>query len=290
MYYNSDDDYRVMRRGNGAPSLDGADEQSDHANDDSDRHSNDDILVPSLTRLGKLIAWYSDACSAPFTVDGAASQLPDAPGLEIDGIGLVPIPVVDDAQAAKLVSVAHEAPFGRGFETLDDPAVRKTWEIDPTKIRFTNPDWAAGIMALTMEIAAKLDHGRMLAEVVIQLPSRHEGGELVVYGHDTDQDVGASPTAITHDFGRTPNGMGEFQSHYVVHYADAEHELKPVTSGYRLALISSLCWPAEQPMLVFPHQIQARIAWQLASLAHAGRVYCYFFDHDDIQLRQHRFQ
>ena len=29
--------------------------------------------------------------------------------------------------------------------------------------------------------------------------------------------------------------------HYTAHYADLEHEIKPVTSGYRLALVYSLC-------------------------------------------------
>ena len=33
-----------------------------------------------------------------------------------------------------------------------------------------------------------------------------------------------------------------FLSHFVAHYADIEHEILEVKSGYRLALIYSLCW------------------------------------------------
>ena len=29
--------------------------------------------------------------------------------------------------------------------------------------------------------------------------------------------------------------------HFTAHYADLEHEIKPVTSGYRLAFVYSLC-------------------------------------------------
>ncbi|KNE63848.1 hypothetical protein AMAG_19077 [Allomyces macrogynus ATCC 38327] len=84
-------------------------------------------------------------------------------------------------------------------------------------------------------------HDRMFATVVLQLPSVHEGGELFVYS-DTSSDVAES---ITYDFRRS-NGMAPFAVHYAVHYADAEHELNPVTSGYRLALVYSLCWPEHQ--------------------------------------------
>ncbi|KAJ3348186.1 hypothetical protein GGF32_006357 [Allomyces javanicus] len=339
-YYDQDEGEDEEWESNGEPSTageEGEEEESDHGaydsdgipiDDDDDEERGDNqghqsggshgdagqgagaarrlLPVPSLGRLGALIANSAEANAAPFTFGGLAQQLPTAPGLEIDGVGTIALPVVEDVQVAKLVSVAREAPFGRGFDTVLDPAVRKTWEIEPDKVHFANPAWDAGIAALSQEIATKLGfpntamamhlykmllyvpgghfvkhrdtekHDYMFATVVVQLPSSHEGGELVVY-QDPDQ-ADAAPTAVAHDFGRA-QGTSRFNVHYAVHYADAEHELKPVISGYRLAMVYSLCWPANQPMPKIDRHVKSRIARQLASLARDGRVFTYFFDH-----------
>ena len=46
---------------------------------------------------------------------------------------------------------------------------------------------------------------------------------------------------IKYDFGKSKN-KSAFKTHFVAHYADIEHEVLEVKSGYRLALIYSLCW------------------------------------------------
>src|SRR5262249_32437207 len=71
----------------------------------------------------------------------------------------------------------------------------------------------------------KLD--RMVATLVIALPSAHEGGELVVRHEGREEIV---------DFG--PNS--QFQTQFAAFYADCEHEIHPVTSGFRLALVYNL--------------------------------------------------
>ena len=43
------------------------------------------------------------------------------------------------------------------------------------------------------------------------------------------------------DFGEKAN-KSAYLSHFVAHYADLENEILEVKSGYRLALIYSLCW------------------------------------------------
>lgn len=45
-----------------------------------------------------------------------------------------------------------------------------------------------------------------------------------------------------HDFGKK-EGTAAYRPHYAVHYADAEHALETVTSGYRLVLVYSICLP-----------------------------------------------
>lgn len=76
----------------------------------------------------------------------------------------------------------------------------------------------------------------MVATLVLQLPSEHTGGDLVVFrGRDTQ---------YRYDFGKA-SGMAPYLPHYAVHYADAEHALEEVTSGYRLVLVYSVCLPQE---------------------------------------------
>ena len=80
-----------------------------------------------------------------FTFNGTfyhAGLLTTAPNpcLEISGLGLIGLPLSErDAQA--IASSANLAPFGHGERTVVDKTVRDTWEVDPSKVRFTNPHW-----------------------------------------------------------------------------------------------------------------------------------------------------
>ncbi len=57
---------------------------------------------------------------------------------------------------------------------------------------------------------------------------------MVIHHH-----IGQSTTQ--YDFGAETK-RGAFVPHFVAHYADVEHEILEVKSGYRLALTYSLCW------------------------------------------------
>lgn len=63
------------------------------------------------------------------------------PSLSIEGTGPIGLPLSED-NAKLLISKASRAPFGRKEETVIDPAVRDTWEIDPAKVVFRNAEWA----------------------------------------------------------------------------------------------------------------------------------------------------
>ena len=138
------------------------------------------------------------------------------PGLQVDGLGAVGLPL-GGAQAAKLIKLCHQAPYGKGTDTLVDTKVRRAWELDSDQFQLTNPNWdqlLAGIVAdvqrelgladrkLTPHLyklvvyepggfflphrdGEKLD--AMVATLVIGLPSVHEGGELVVSHHGKQQ-------------------------------------------------------------------------------------------------------
>lgn len=66
------------------------------------------------------------------------------PGLDVDGVGPIPLPLTDEA--AKLIaSAGHQAPYGRGADTVVDTTVRDTIQIDASNIRFKNPKWTPAI-------------------------------------------------------------------------------------------------------------------------------------------------
>jgi len=71
----------------------------------------------------------------------------------------------------------------------------------------------------------------MFATLIIQLPSLHTGGTLIISHAGEEQcfPLGAGKDA--------PHGC-----HFVAHCADCEHEIMLIESGHRLALICCLCF------------------------------------------------
>lgn len=75
-----------------------------------------------------------------------------------------------------------------------------------------------------------------LGTLVLQLPSIHTGGELIVYESDD-----RSHNSKVIDFGQK-NERNEFSIQFAAYYADLEHEVLEIKSGYRLTLVYSLFW------------------------------------------------
>lgn len=197
-----------------------------------------------------------------YAFDGVASELPPLLGLEIKNFGPVSLPLYEE-QAEKLIKVCEQAPFGRNEKTLLDTNVRDSYQLDPSHVKIKNPTWNVKLNELVARIAkglgclsdieAKLyklllykkgghflkhrdteKDPLMFGTLVIQLPSKYTGGELIVY-HNTNG------TKKCIDFGQKA-GKNEFSIYFAAHYADLEHELLEVKSGYRLVLVYSLCW------------------------------------------------
>lgn len=76
------------------------------------------------------------------------------PGLEVAG-SPIPLPLVTrDADTIK--SKCEQAPFGRGDDTVVDESVRKTWQLDPSLFRCSNPAWPAFLDTVLQEAVQKL--------------------------------------------------------------------------------------------------------------------------------------
>ena len=67
----------------------------------------------------------------------------------------------------------------------------------------------------------------MFATMVVNLPSKHEGGELIISHRGQSQRYSFADS-------------GRFQPSFATFYADCYHEVKPITSGYRICLTYNL--------------------------------------------------
>lgn len=183
--------------------------------------------------------------------------------LEVDGIGQISLPLLP-VQAAQLVDMAEQAPYGRGEETLVDTDVRRTWQVDATRLRISGRRWTEDLaqivtratqgLGVAGRVEAELyklliyDTGSfflphrdtektagMFATLVVVLPSPFSGGELIVrHGHQEAR------LELSRD---EPSEIA-----YAAFYADCKHEVLPVASGYRLALVYNLVRPDGEPV------------------------------------------
>ncbi len=191
-----------------------------------------------------------------FCVSGSAAAV--LPGLEVPGMGPIAFPLTPK-QAKELKKHCSQAPYGKGTETIVDTKVRRVLHLTPEQFTLTNPDWQGflkqtvkkvqeelglekqkleahlydlllyepGSFFLPHRDGEKLD--RMVATLVVCLPSSFEGGELVVRHEGQEQTIA---------FGAGENN--QFRIHYAAFYADCEHEVRPLHQGYRLCLVYNL--------------------------------------------------
>src|SRR5262249_44438944 len=130
------------------------------------------------------------------------------PAIDVDGVGQIAFPLLP-VQVERLVAIAEAAPYGRGEETVVDRDVRRTWQIEPGKVRIDGRHWAKTLAELVADAALGLgvdesvaaefykllvyDTGSffvghrdtekvpgMFATMVLVLPSTHTGGELII--------------------------------------------------------------------------------------------------------------
>jgi hypothetical protein len=203
-----------------------------------------------------------------FCVSGSVPAV--LPGLEVEGLGPIALPLT--AQQAKgLKKHCEPAPYGKGEQTLVDTNVRRVWHLKPERFALTNPDWQPFLQQTVKKIQEELglekqkleshlydlllyEPGsfflphrdseklpRMVATVVLVLPSSFQGGELVVRHEGQEQVI---------DFGGDEDSR--FRIHFAAFYADCEHEIRPLREGYRLCLVYNLTLKKGKKSLAAP--------------------------------------
>jgi 2OG-Fe(II) oxygenase superfamily len=206
------------------------------------------MIAADLASLLATVPRPGDFCTA-----GTAELLP--PSLRVDGVGPVALPLLQ-IQTEKLIAVAEPAPFGRGQQTLVDPAVRRTWQIAPDRVHIQGRHWERTLGGIVARVADGLGVGEpidaefyklliydegsffvghrdtektpgMFATMVIVLPSTSSGGELLVRhaGREARLDLRCDDPA---------------EAAFAAFYADCVHEVLPITAGCRLTLVYNL--------------------------------------------------
>jgi hypothetical protein len=222
--------------------------------------------IPSASEQQLLKALGDLSESIAFCATGTCPLV--LPGLTVAGIGEIALPV-SMADAQSLIKHCNQAPYGRGEATIVDTDVRRVWQLEPDEFRLENPKWqsfvrdvAASVRSefgIKQEVTADLykllvyEKGsffvphrdtekahRMFATLVICLPSKHEGGQLVVSHAGKSQVVDFS--------GKTSS----YELQYAAFYADCEHEVRPVTEGYRVCLVYNLATSGRNKQPVAP--------------------------------------
>jgi hypothetical protein len=185
----------------------------------------------------------------------SSTELQAPPGdirVTVEGAGRLACPI-SAAQAKKLITLGTPARFGRGEHTLTDPAVRDTWEIPR---RLVTAEWDEKALATVLEGVREglglpwncvleadfhsmlvYDKGQffvthqdsekedaMIGTLVVTLPSAFTGGELLIGQGEEWKAYRGSKTAHT----------------LVAFYADRQHEVLPVKTGYRVTLTYNL--------------------------------------------------
>lgn len=192
--------------------------------------------------------------SGAFSVGGTLPSI--LPGLHVNGVGPIGLPLTDH-QAKALIHVSARAPYGRGEETIVDPAVRRSWQLSADEFELGNPQWNEALRAAVDQIGTELGLSdchiafepykllvyeagsffashrdtekipNMFATFVVHLPSAHEGGELIIRHAGQSQRYSFADSSL-------------FVPRFVAFYADCYHEVKPITSGYRLYVVYNL--------------------------------------------------
>jgi hypothetical protein len=180
-----------------------------------------------------------------------SSAEPGILDLTVVGLGDIALPITP-AKAKKLRELAAPAKYGKGTETLTDPSVRDTWEVPRESVHVR---WGKGFEAVLASLRDDLmlppdcmlrpelhsllvyergqfflphqdseKHDGMVATLVVVLPHRHTGGELVIgSGSDKVQVCGDDHKIV-----------------FAAFYADTHHEVKQVRTGTRICLTFNL--------------------------------------------------
>jgi len=219
---------------------------------------------------------------------------PDDLHIDITGVGPLTIPV-STAKARQLIAVARPAQYGQGEQTLTDVTVRHTWQVPRSRVRLDKRRWNRTLTPVLEGLRDDLgltEGSRLKAELhsflvyspgqfflphqdsetaddmvgtlTVTLPGSSRGGDLIVQHGEEQISYRSSDKLLS----------------FVAFYADCRHEVRPVTSGYRVVLTYNLLLSAAKatPATPEPGETAALAACLEEHFAEHRRL-VYLLDH-----------
>ena len=179
------------------------------------------------------------------------------PGLHVNNVGEISYPI-STKQGQALIKAAHKAPFGKGHDTILDDTVRNTWEIDADQLSLHGKGWDKFLKTIINKIKPELGlEGYSISAHLYKMLIYEKGGFFLPH-KDSEKEKGMFGTLIIGLHSKHTGGAmvirfdgeervisfeedtNDFLIPYTAFYADCEHEIKPVTSGYRVCLVYNL--------------------------------------------------
>ncbi len=247
------------------------------------------------TQLADLLA--SDTRRSTFSASRTAPATDLV--LEVRGVGPIALPVTH-ARARELCAVSRPAHYGRGEATLVDRTVRDTWEVPKSRVRIDKRRFDRTLVPVldklrsdlglpaSCELRAELHSllvyapgqfflphqdsevdDAMVGSLVVGLPSAFTGGALEVRQDGERATYRGSKTSLS----------------FVAFYGDCRHQVKPVTSGYRVVLTYDLVAQDERRPVIdatdteLVAELAGRIGEHFAGSGAPGRL-VYLLDHE----------
>ncbi|RTE69546.1 hypothetical protein BHE90_016068 [Fusarium euwallaceae] len=245
-----------------SPDVEMSSDMSSEISDYDDEYENDYDVLKALSKIRT-----SAPLASIFKFDPTYYA-----GLRVYDVGLINAPL-QESQARQLIAKARrERPYRNGG---DAKASEKIWELEPKHFNFTDSRWRVFKEHICNKIRVQLAGSRAIqanltkmviyeegaqyearpdtegmsngfATLILCLPSKHRGGEMV-FEHE----------------GQTPMVYKscEMPQSFALWYPGVSHKLLPVTSGYRWALIFELVIDQNElpppTGLLMPAEIQA---------------------------------
>ena len=217
--------------------------------------------VQSLVEMAnsQIVKSLGEIATERFTCGGSIPTPSKVQVTYLDKVGqwnTVAFPGLQDADILKLIESSSVASFGKGKVTVTDKSYRDAYALEPEKF-FTSfqlsdcgiiGDVRVSLVPDVLNIRAELYKmnvysgptgcfkahvdtprgGNMFGSLVVCLPSQFTGGSLVTRHQDQE---------VTYDWS-SPTSDPVIQ--WAAFFSDVEHEILPVTNGYRVTLTYNL--------------------------------------------------
>jgi hypothetical protein len=131
-----------------------ADYGSESDGSESEKSEGNNSLLSNIkSRLENSLSYLPRAMS--FASSGSC-PIEMNPAISISELGGIGLPL-SERDANLLSNASHPAPYGKGNDTVVDPSVRKTRELDAEQFELRNPEWDKALEVIVCKVATELD-------------------------------------------------------------------------------------------------------------------------------------